>query len=67
MGYEGSFSTFLEVWEDFYNKTSGGGTMRASSSLLLLSTGASLVAQMGKNPCANAGDVPFNPRVGETP
>ena len=41
--------------------------MRASSSLLLLSTGASLVAQMGKNPCANAGDVPFNPRVGETP
>ena len=37
--------------------------MRASSSLLLLSTGASLVAQMGKNPCAN----PFNPRVGETP
>ena len=41
--------------------------MRASSSLLLLSTGASLVAQMVKNPCANAGDVPFNPRVGETP
>ena len=62
------FQLFCMFVKIFIIKYWGEGTMLAYSSLLLLSsTGASLVAQMVKNPCANAGDVPFNPRVRKTP
>ena len=61
------FQLFYMFVKIFIIKYRGEGTVLAYSSLLLLSsTGASLVAQIVKNPCADA-DVPFNPQVRKTP